>query len=82
MPFEDRSFDFVWSLESGEHMPDKAKFLQECYRVLKPGGKLMLATWCHRQTNVTPLDRDERKHLQENLSGLLFTLCDFVASIY
>lgn len=23
MPFPDSSFDFVWSLESGEHMPDK-----------------------------------------------------------
>ena len=65
MPFEDNSFDFVWSLESGEHMPDKAKFLQECYRVLKPGGKLMLATWCHRPTNIEPLSSDEHKHLQE-----------------
>ncbi|HAT14264.1 MAG TPA: SAM-dependent methyltransferase, partial [Microcoleaceae bacterium UBA11344] len=33
MPFPDESFDLVWSLESGEHMPDKIKFLQECYRV-------------------------------------------------
>ncbi|KAL3931156.1 MAG: hypothetical protein SGPRY_001244 [Prymnesium sp.] len=23
MPFEDNSFDLVWSMESGEHMPDK-----------------------------------------------------------
>jgi tocopherol O-methyltransferase len=66
MPFADNSFDFVWSLESGEHMPDKVKFLQECYRVLKPGGKLMLATWCHRPTTATtPLNRDEEKHLQD-----------------
>lgn len=65
MPFDDNSFDFVWSLESGEHMPDKTKFLQECYRVLKPGGKLMLATWCHRPTKITPLSSEENKHLQE-----------------
>jgi tocopherol O-methyltransferase len=66
MPFADDSFDLVWSLESGEHMPDKVKFLQECYRVLKPGGKLILATWCHRPTNaVTPLTSDEEKHLQD-----------------
>ena len=25
MPFPDDSFDLVWSLESGEHMPEKAK---------------------------------------------------------
>jgi tocopherol O-methyltransferase len=48
MPFDDESFDLVWSLESGEHMPDKRLFLQECFRVLKPGGTLIVATWCHR----------------------------------
>jgi tocopherol O-methyltransferase len=66
MPFDDNSFDLVWSLESGEHMPDKVKFLQECYRVLKPGGKLIFATWCHRPTTAsTPLIRDEEKHLED-----------------
>lgn len=51
MPFENDTFDLVWSLESGEHMPDKTKFLQECYRVLKPKGTLIMATWCHRSIN-------------------------------
>jgi tocopherol O-methyltransferase len=55
MPFADDSFDLVWSLESGEHMPDKTRFLQECYRVLKPGGTLIMATWCHRETQGNPL---------------------------
>ncbi len=26
-PFPDGQFDLVWSLESGEHMPDKEKVL-------------------------------------------------------
>jgi tocopherol O-methyltransferase len=65
MPFDNNTFDFVWSLESGEHMPSKVKFLQECYRVLKPGGKLMMATWCHRPIDESPLTRDEQKHLQD-----------------
>ncbi len=67
MPFADNSFDLVWSLESGEHMPDKTKFLQECYRVLQPGGKLILATWCHRETNslAGELTTDEIEHLKE-----------------
>jgi tocopherol O-methyltransferase len=64
MPFPDSSFDLVWSLESGEHMPDKAKFLQECYRVLKPGGTFIFATWCHRDTDDHPLTNYEQKHLQ------------------
>lgn len=67
MPFPDQSFDLVWSLESGEHMPDKTKFLQECYRVLKPGGLFLMATWCHRpdQPPHSPLSQDEQKHLAE-----------------
>ncbi|MFP4134733.1 MAG: methyltransferase domain-containing protein [Halothece sp.] len=67
LPFADNSFDLVWSLESGEHFPDKGKFLQEAYRVLKPGGMLLMATWCHRPTNslAGELTRDEKHHLQE-----------------
>lgn len=67
MPFADNTFDLVWSLESGEHMPDKTKFLSECYRVLKPGGKIILATWCHRETNslAGDLTVNEIAHLKE-----------------
>lgn len=65
LPFADNSFDLVWSLESGEHMPDKVKCLQECYRVLQPGGTLIFVTWCHRSTAQTPLTPDEQKHLEE-----------------
>lgn len=48
MPFPDNSFDLVWSLESGEHMPEKPKFLSELFRVCKPGGRIILVTWVHR----------------------------------
>lgn len=48
MPFEDSSFDLVWSLESGEHMPDKKKFINELFRVATPGGRIIIVTWCHR----------------------------------
>lgn len=65
MPFANNSFDLVWSLESGEHMPDKAKFMQECYRVLKPGGTLIMVTWCHRPIDASALSADEQKHLQD-----------------
>jgi len=65
LPFDDDAFDLVWSLESGEHMPDKEQFLRECYRVLKPGGTLLLVTWCHRDVALPagPLTADEQKHL-------------------
>jgi MPBQ/MSBQ methyltransferase len=50
MDFPDNSFDFVWACESGEHMPDKGKYVEEMVRVLKPGGKLVIATWCQRKS--------------------------------
>ncbi|WP_024546371.1 methyltransferase domain-containing protein [Picosynechococcus sp. NKBG15041c] len=67
MPFRDGEFDLVWTLESGEHMPNKRQFLQECTRVLKPGGKLLMATWCHRPTDSVAgsLTPAEQKHLEE-----------------
>ena len=65
MPFADNSFDLVWSLESGEHMPDKTKFMQECYRVLKPGGRFIMVTWCHRATENEALSADEKQHLAD-----------------
>jgi tocopherol O-methyltransferase len=61
MPFPDQQFDLIWSLESGEHMPDKTQFLRECLRVLRPGGRLILATWCHRPE---PLSSMDQRHLQ------------------
>eukprot|EP00924_Labyrinthula_sp_SR-Ha-C_P013407 augustus_masked-scaffold_5-processed-gene-1.15-mRNA-1 protein AED:0.28 eAED:0.28 QI:0/-1/0/1/-1/1/1/0/338 len=51
LPFSDAEFDLVWSLESGEHMPDKEIFVKEAYRVLKPKGKLMIATWCTKEAS-------------------------------
>jgi tocopherol O-methyltransferase len=71
MPFEDESFDLVWSLESGEHMPDKQLFLQECLRVLKPGGTLLVATWCHRSCRPPqgPLTDLEQKLLNQIYSA-------------
>lgn len=65
MPFADQSFDLVWSLESGEHMPDKLKFMQECYRVLKPGGTFLMVTWCHRPIDEQPLTAEEQSHLAD-----------------
>jgi len=53
MPFEDNSFDLVWSMESGEHMPDKRQFVSELARVCKPGGKIIVVAWCHRDLKPT-----------------------------
>jgi len=65
MPFEDSAFDLVWSLESGEHMPDKKKFVNELMRVVAPGGRIIIVTWCHRdlERGEPSLSRKEEKIL-------------------
>jgi tocopherol O-methyltransferase len=40
MPFPDNTYDMTWSMESGEHMPDKMKFMNELVRVTAPGGRV------------------------------------------
>jgi ubiquinone/menaquinone biosynthesis C-methylase UbiE len=41
--FPDASFDVVWGCESVCYADDKKKFVNEAYRLLKPGGRLVVA---------------------------------------
>ena len=43
IPFGDNSFDVVVSRYSAHHWPDPLTALQECARVLKPGGRFILS---------------------------------------
>ena len=54
------SFDAVWSVEAGPHMPDKQRYADELLRVLKPNGLLAVADWNRRDPSVKPLNRLER----------------------
>jgi len=44
IPLENQSRDVIVSFETIEHLNDPAAFLQECARVLVPGGTLLLST--------------------------------------
>ena len=44
-------------------MPDKARYVQEMVRVLKPGGTLVIATWCQRDDRAAPFSDTEKVNL-------------------
>merc|ERR1711957_780179 len=64
MDFPDNSFDIVWACESGEHMPDKKAYIDEMMRVLKPGGKYVMATWCQRDDREVAFDEKDERDLK------------------
>jgi SAM-dependent methyltransferase len=52
LPFDDVSFDVVWSSEVIEHVADTARWLSEVRRVLVPRGRLLLTTPSHGRLRV------------------------------
>jgi MPBQ/MSBQ methyltransferase len=67
LSFPDASFDVVWSVEVGPHMPDKAQFARELMRVLKPGGILVVADWNQRDDRQVPLNGWEKPVMRQLL---------------
>ncbi len=45
----DAGFDGAYAIESSEHMADKARFFAEAWRVLRPGGRLVVCAWLARE---------------------------------
>jgi SAM-dependent methyltransferase len=44
VPVDDEEFDVVLSTQVLEHVDDPGLYLSECYRVLRPGGQMLLST--------------------------------------
>ncbi len=57
LPYEDNSFDVVWSQDSLLHSGDRVRVLQEMVRVLKPGGRLVF-------TDPMQADKADRSQLR------------------
>ena len=56
IPYPDASFDVVWVQESLCHSADKAAAYREFHRVLRPGGRLVVAEYMCTTRALSPLD--------------------------
>lgn len=64
--FPEKSFDIVWATESVCHAIRKEDFLKEAYRILKPGGRIVVADgFLERESE----NQQEQKELENFLRG-------------
>lgn len=61
LPFPDRSVDVIINIESACHYSDRARFLVECARVLRGGGRIVAQDWMAAD-GIS--EREYREHLQ------------------
>lgn len=55
--FADESFDVVWALESSCYAESKKVFVEEAFRILKKGGRLIIADGFERKDNYSSFER-------------------------
>ncbi|MGE0485630.1 MAG: methyltransferase domain-containing protein [Gammaproteobacteria bacterium] len=71
LPLPDGSVDVVVSIEAACHFADKSRFLAECRRVLRPGGRLVGSDWMRREsTSAAAAARVEAVERSWRLAGL------------
>ena len=53
LPFDDESFDVVFSKDAIIHIPDKGALFREIYRILTPGGCIAMSDWYGSEEPLT-----------------------------
>lgn len=64
--FPNAGFDVVWAIESLCHAPSKAAFYREAFRLLRPGGRVIVADFVRADR---PVDELSERLLHEWLDG-------------
>jgi cyclopropane fatty-acyl-phospholipid synthase-like methyltransferase len=66
LPFKKQTFDVIWAIESSDHAPDKAAWVQGMYELLKPGGRLIVADGFRSEQ---PFSQNEERDYTRFLKG-------------
>lgn len=73
LAYEDAFFDVVWALESVCHLPKKSEFYREASRLLRPGGRLVVAEFMRSERD---LSEQEEHVMDEWMSGWVIPSID------
>lgn len=78
IPAEDAGFDVVWSQEAFLHGADKHRILEECHRVLRPDGRLVVSDLLVRPD--VPVDEREQLYARVH-SPEMWDLDEYVSAL-
>ncbi len=84
VPMVDDSFDAMYSFEAICHAPDKEPVFRELYRLLKPGGEIVVIDWCltDRYDDAVESHRAARAGIEKgNMLGKLLRTGEQVEAI-
>ena len=77
LPFEDNSFDTITIIAALNHIPNRGEVIKECYRLLKPDGKMIItmippviSTVWHFLRKPWDVDQSERGMKEGEVYGL------------
>lgn len=75
LDFPDATFDRLLCLEAAFHFPDRAQFLREAFRVVRPGGRVVVVDFAWN----TDADRVQRDHPQTRIARDIWQWDDFAS---
>jgi SAM-dependent methyltransferase len=75
LPFPDESFDVVTCQQGLQFFPDRPAALAEMRRVLRDGGRVVIACWCDpRQGGILPIEQALERHMGEEAAAMIRTV--------
>ena len=75
LPYDDASYDAAWAFESIFHMPSRLQVFREMVRVVRPGGKIVVADF----VNMRPMTQAEKDIVYPAFAvGDLGSLTDYI----